>query len=153
MNAVTQIVVAFQENKRGCWRGFWVEVCVSITWWRVTEAPKHQILPELRDVCVPWAPQAKLGHPHGVVQCLVQLSSDYPQGWGSHNDIWSPTWLKMRLYLSTELPGAHRSGFITHLSFAQLLFWVPLSHSILQQEVLFLGPVWRTSLEGFHLTC
>lgn len=23
MNAVTRIVVAFQENKRGCWRGFW----------------------------------------------------------------------------------------------------------------------------------
>jgi len=50
----------------------------------------------------------------------------------------------MRLHLPTELPAAHRSGssqaqcfgFTVPLQFVQLLFWILLGCSILQQEVL-----------------
>lgn len=56
----------------------WVSLICS----HITEAPTHQVLLVGRDICVS---QAQPSQPDEIAQHLVQLSSEYLQGWRSHN--------------------------------------------------------------------
>lgn len=150
MNAVTGIVVAFQENKRGCWRCFWGGAPCKypvIMYHRSPQTPN--IASPEGHLC----PPGKAGSPSwgcavpGLAELWVLPGMEVPQ-WYLITHM-----LKKEIVSAPRAPRSHRSGFITHLPFVLLLFWVPLSHSILQQEVLVSGPVWRTPLKGFNFTC